>query len=126
MKQINIVKWATCWKNGSIDRKAECDKLFNYQSLDEDGNVRYKVSVVKSSMIGSVYFAAVDVGHGIIKAVVCHTKVYRVSKIKITSFSESDATNIYYNCPKTILKLLTPTTDENALAWRRNCLGGTV
>jgi len=27
----------------------------------------------------------------------------------------------YHNCPEKILKLLTPTEDENALAWREKC-----
>ena len=41
---------ATYFKKGKIDRKAECDSIFTYNNWCE---------VVKSSMVGSVYYGAI-------------------------------------------------------------------
>lgn len=105
---------ATHYKNnGTVDRKAECDEQFNH------GN--YKV--LKSSMVGTVYYAAVQ-----------HSdEVFAV----IALTAGKDRNDPYFNfgmksmcdssgpcecrCPKGILDLLTPTDDEYANKWRERC-----
>lgn len=109
------------YKNGKIDRKAEMDEKFNWTEGER------KVSVLKSVMRGSVYYAAVrsqNESNGTDKtvAVVC-----------LTSTNMKDYTNFGYkdmdetmgpgpsNCPKSILDLLTPTDSEWANEWRDRC-----
>ena len=50
---------APIYKNGKqfIDRKAECDRLFNCSMVNNLG----KYEVLKSSMVGSTYYAAVKI-----------------------------------------------------------------
>jgi hypothetical protein len=49
------------YRNGRpyIDRKAECDKLFNWDAKNESGEITGNVRVLKSRMVGSTYYAAV-------------------------------------------------------------------
>lgn len=122
---------ATHYKNGKVDRKAECDTYFS------EG---YRV--VKSSMVGSTYYAAVE-----------HTKKYIgrdeedkpiyedipeserkvFAAIFLTKIDSKDYFNFYYkdmdetcgpyvyDCPATILDLLSETDHEWALKWRQEC-----
>lgn len=46
---------ASFYKNGKIDRKAECDSIMNCDMVGNKG--RYEV--LKSAMVGSTYYAAV-------------------------------------------------------------------
>ena len=98
---------ATKYKNGQIDRKAECDALF------ENGNV------LKSAMVGSIYYAAVRYKDNKIGAVVIRTSVDKGEFY----YKDMDETMnpYYYDCPASILKLLTPTDSEYALEWRKTC-----
>lgn len=97
--------------NGTIDRKAECDGLFYNDS-------RY--NVIKSAMVGSVYYAAVrdNKTNDVIGWVV-------LTKTDKTDFyyKEMDETCGPYDCkcPKSILNLLTPTDNEFANEWRERC-----
>ena len=50
---------ATHYKHGKIDRKAECDELFNDFMVDKNNNRIGKFEVLKSTMVGSTYYAAV-------------------------------------------------------------------
>lgn len=127
---------ATYFKKGKIDRKAECDTLFSDSC-----------EVVKSSMVGSVYYAAIrslkrykrDENDNI---------VYDENGEKITEEIPQSEQEIFaaiiltgtrdnywfaykgmdetcgpyaYDCPIGILKLLTETKSEYALEWRRKC-----
>lgn len=107
---------------GQVDRKAEMDALHTFES----GNV--KSSVVKSCMVGRIYYAAVSYTEE------NETKVY--AAVAITSGKirgenpwfnfgykamSEDCGPYYYDCPKTILDLLTPTDNENAVSWREEC-----
>lgn len=42
------------FKNGKIDRKAECDKMYTWEDTERKGRV------LKSTMRGSVYYAAYE------------------------------------------------------------------
>ena len=51
--------WTGCWpkfydKNGRVDRKQECDALLHWE--DNNGVRR----VLKSAMVGTTYYAAVE------------------------------------------------------------------
>ena len=126
---------ATHYKNGKVDRKAECDAYFM-----EDLNRGY-YDVIKSSMVGSTYYAAVkplkkygkDVdGNKIIVDIPTNEqRVFGV--VMLTSTDSKDYYNFsykdmdesmgpcYYDCPKGVLDLLTPTDNEWANNWRTKC-----
>lgn len=96
---------ATCYKNGKIDKKAECDKIFE--------------NVVKSSIRGNVYYAAIK-HKDVIYGMVCLCSVQK-EWIHIKEISE-DMGPFYYDCPIGILKLLSKTDNGNALEWRQKCM----
>ena len=51
---------ATHYKNGMVDRKAECDSIFNDVMVTRDSDIPIgKFEVLKSTMVGSTYYAAV-------------------------------------------------------------------
>ncbi|MBP0960006.1 MAG: hypothetical protein J5992_07760 [Oscillospiraceae bacterium] len=112
---------ADFYKNGKVDRKAELDHTYNYE------NENQTVRVLKSSMVGSTYYAAVEVvpKNGEDRSV--------TAAVVLTSTDMKDWYNFSCKCmdetcgpgesecPKSILKLLTPTTYEYAKAWRKRC-----
>lgn len=122
---------ATYYKNGKIDRKAECDAYF------EEGLNRGHFKVLKSVMKGSVYYAAIqnlkrrveeDVYEDIPES---ERTVWAI--VFLTSTDKNDYYNFAfkdmdefcgpykYDCPESILKLLSPTDNEYALEWRKKC-----
>lgn len=125
------------YKNGIVDRKAECDAYWE-EGLDK-GNFK----VEKSCMVGSVYYAAVTKK---VKAVgeteqgrtiyvpIPEEEQITFGAVFLTSVNMKDYFNFYYKdmtedmgpycceCPLSILKLLSPTDNENALAWRERCV----
>ncbi len=103
-------------ENGKVDRKAECDYCVN--------RVEH-LQVLKSRMVGTVYYAAVlDSRTNDVFAAVFLT-------------SGADRHDPYFNfgykdmpetvgpserkCPKAILDMLTPTDHEWAKEWRADC-----
>ena len=98
-------------RNGDIDRKAECDYMANREKM---------YTVVKSAMVGTVYYAAIldnrsnDVFAGII---------YTRTDKDYFYYKDMDETVCPYQCkcPKSILKLLTDTDNKLANEWRDNC-----
>lgn len=126
---------ATHYKNGKVDRKAECDAYFL------EGLNRGHFDVLKSSMVGSTYYAAVkplkqgcmDKGGNnfYVDIPVEEQRVFAV--IFLTSTDMKDYFNFSYkdmcesmgpfryDCPKGILDLLTPTDNECANEWRKMC-----
>lgn len=112
---------ATHYKNGKIDRKAEMDATYNW----EDEN--RKVEVLKSSMVGSTYYAAVKSfnktnGFECITAAVCLTSTDSKNYYNFAYKDMDETCGPYkYDCPKGILDLLTPTENEYALEWRKAC-----
>ena len=118
---------ASFYKNGKIDRKAECDSIMN---CDMVGNKdRYEER--KSAMVGSTYYAAVK--KTIFKTGAEPEKESVFGVVMLTSVNNKDYYNFsykdidesagpgYYDCPKGILDLLTPTEYEWAEKWRERC-----
>ena len=126
---------ATHYKDGEVDRKAECDAYF----LEGVNTGRYKV--VKSSMVGSTYYAAIQNlvrkskdGNGeVVWVPITEEERETWAAVFLTSVNNRDYFNFSYkemdetcgpaecNCPESILKLLTPTENEDAQSWRRRC-----
>lgn len=105
---------AKFYKNGRVDRKAEIEN-----NVIKNDNLK----VLKSSMIGSTYYGAIE-----------HIESKEVFAVVIlTSTNMKDYFNFSYkdmdetmgpgqcNCPKSILDLLTPTDNEYANEWRKRC-----
>jgi hypothetical protein len=133
--------WTSCrathYKKGKIDRKAECDDYFT-----SGLNAGY-YRIEKSTMVGSVYYAAVtslkrysgnyeDSERVIEDIPESEQKTFAV--VFLTSTNQRDP---YFNfsykgmtetdgpcqqdCPASILKLLSPTDSEWANEWRNKC-----
>ena len=125
----------TKYKNGRrvIDRKAECDKIFNDDMISwgDERKVIGKFEVLKSSMVGSTYYAAVKRTKFATETEPELSQVF--AAICLTSTNMKDYYNFAYkdmdktcgpyqcDCPKGILDLLTPTENEYANEWRRIC-----
>lgn len=103
--------------NGQVDRKAEVDELYTHES-------DMKVSVVKSRMIGSVYYAAIKVeedGKTSIECVTCltagrdrHDPWFNFG-YKSIPHTDDD------RCPKSIIDLLSEPDNEREAEWRKKC-----
>ena len=112
---------AKFYKNGKIDWKAECDYILN----DENENTLWEV--VKSSMRGSTYYAAVkmtdkETGKFEIFGAVFLTRINNRSYFNFMYKDMDETCGPYeYDCPKGILDLLTKTDDEWANEWRKKC-----
>lgn len=123
-------------KNGTIDRKAECDAYFM------DGLNAGHYRVVKSALVGSVYYAAIETlkkygerqPDGSRPYVdIPETERETWAAVFLTSTDSRDYFNFSYkdmsedmgpceiDCPASILSLLSPTNSEYALAWRERC-----
>ena len=109
------------YKNGKVDRKAELDSMYNW----EDEN--RKCEVLKSSMVGSTYYAAVKSlnktnGFERVCAAICLTSTNSKDYFNFAYKDMDETCGPYkYDCPKGILDLLSPTDNEYALEWRKQC-----
>lgn len=131
-------------KAGAVDRKAECDAYFM------EGLNRGHFFVEKSTMVGSTYYAAVrTLKRGVLDENGKHKKdadgryLYEDipegeqkvwAAVFLTSTEKADGCNFFYknmdetvgpcqyDCPESILKLLSPTDNEYAKEWRNKCL----
>lgn len=119
------------YKNGTINRKAECDAYFT-KGLNES-----HFAVVKSTMKGSVYYAAVKTllrltnNNKYEPIPESEQKIWAV--VMLTSTNAKDYYNFSYKiidetcgpceteCPESILRLLSGTDNEYALNWRNRC-----
>lgn len=119
------------YKKGVVDRKAELDCEFSQPVVDKNRKKIGTFKVLKSSMVGSTYYAAVqktifstetEPEKFDIFAVVCftHTDMKDYYNFSYKDMSE-DMEPFYYDCPRTILDLLTPADSENANRWRNKC-----
>lgn len=114
-------------KNGirTVDRKAEMDELFK----DEDSyNGKYRLTNLKSAMVGSTYYAAIErieienPENRIVGAVICLTSTDMKDHFNFAYKDMDETMGPYkYDCPNGILDLLTPTNNEYANNWRRKC-----
>ena len=122
---------ATHYKNGKVDRKAECDAYFM-----EGLNAGY-YDVLKSAMVGRTYYAAVKP----LQRYNSNNEIVDIPKeeqcvfaaVFLTSTDMKDYWNFSYknmdessgpyecDCPKGILDLLTPTDNEYVNNWRKQC-----
>lgn len=117
------------YKNGKkyIDRKEECDKLFNQTMIN---NVGY-YKVLRSTVKGSTYYAAVKKVKFATEADAETNEVFGVVVLTRTninepynfSYKEMDETcgPCYYDCPNVIIDLLSNTDNEYANEWRDKC-----
>lgn len=112
---------ASYYKNGKVDRKAEMDALYNWE--DE----HRKVEVLKSSVVGSTYYAAVKSfnktnGYERVAAAVCLTSTKNKDYFNFAYKDMDESCGPYQcDCPKGILDLLSPTDNEYANEWRKQC-----
>ena len=118
-------------RNYVIDRKAECDNILNDNMVDRDNKIIGNFEVLKSSMVGSVYYAAAKRVRFATETTPEYSKVF--AAIFLTSTDTKDYCNFSYkdmdetmgpykyDCPKGILDLLTPTDNECANNWRAKC-----
>ena len=122
--------------NGTVDRKKEMDAYFM------EGLNSGMFEVVKSAMVGSTYYAAVrkiqrnvKMDNGEYKRVdIPEAEQETFGMVMLTKTDMKDYFNFYYKdisedmgpyeskCPVSIIKLLSPTTNEYAMAWRQRCL----
>lgn len=108
-----------------VDRKAECDYLFK----DEDSfNGKYRLKNLKSAIVGSTYYAAIEQTeienpeNRSVTAVVCLTSMDMKDHFNFAYKDMTENSGPYkYDCPKGILDLLTPTDNEWANKWRELC-----
>lgn len=127
---------ATHYKNGKVDRKAECDAY--WEECLNKGHFK----VVKSAMHGSVYYGAIkklvkysgktEDGRFIYEPIPeeeqkVHAVVFLTS-VKSKEFfnfgyKDMDETMLpyYYDCPKSVLDVLSPTDNDSANEWRKQC-----
>ena len=114
-------------KNGirTVDRKAEMDEIFK----DENSyNGKYRLTNLKSAMVGSTYYAAIErieienPKNRIVGAVICLTSTDMKDHFNFAYKDMDETMGPYkYDCPNGILDLLTPTENEYALNWRQKC-----
>lgn len=127
---------ATHYKNGTVDRKKECDYYW------EGGLNSGHFEIVKSRIVGSIYYAAIKplkkyigkneegeyqytdipLAEQEIIAVVMLTSTNMKDYYNF-SYKGLDETMLpyYYDCPISILKVLSETNNESAKEWRRRC-----
>ena len=115
---------------GRVNRKAECDKISTWERRDEQtGELISSGRVLKSRMVGSTYYAAVElkgrahpVPHVGCFVFLTHGKAHKYDYMNF-GYKDMDETcePYYYDCPESILALLSPTDNENALKWRAAC-----
>lgn len=114
---------ASHYKNGKVDRKAEMDEIFTQKEHDGYPEMR----VLKSVMVGSTYYAAVNVKDskkntnqtfGVVA--LTSTRLTNGMNFAYKDMGESMGP-YYYDCPESILNLLSPTDNEYALEWRKRC-----
>lgn len=127
---------ATHYKNGKVDRKAECDAYFM------EGSSAGFCRVVKSAVVGTVYYAAVENlkrygkkqpdGTQPIEDIP-EAERFVWAAVFLTSVDNKDYHNFSYKdmsedmgpcecrCPESVLKLLSPTDSQWANEWRERC-----
>ena len=118
-KEVNRGRKSTM----TVDVKREMDEEIFRGWETSDGNCK----LIKSAMYGSTYYGAIQKTNNNTKesevfAVVVLTSV-ESNKFFNLSYKDMDETEhpFYYDCPESILKLLTPTDNENANIWREKC-----
>ena len=120
--------WIHCFDgrrkpDGTVDRRSECDRICTFESRDEDGNITSSGRVLKSAMVGSTYYAAVQNQKGEVWAAVFLTCGRTRHDGTAWGYKSMDETKgpCEAKCPASVLALLTPTDSGNANEWRERC-----
>lgn len=120
------------WKNGKetmppASRQKEIDRKLTWESKDKDGNILTTYRVLKSAMVGSVYYAAVAIDKPGKETKVSAAVYLTCGRVKhdgcIWGYKDMDETMgpCESKCPASILALLTPTDSQWANEWRERC-----
>ena len=121
---------ATEWKYQGgrrvVDRRKECDRLLTWDNRDKDGKLITSNRVLKSAMVGSTYYAAVekktaDGSTDVWAAIFLTCGKGRDGTVWGYKDMEESSMPYYFDCPSGILSLLTPTDDKRANEWREKC-----
>lgn len=108
--------WTSYCVKGKIDRLAECRRQF--------GKYPEWATILKDALVDGVYYAAMkSAKENKVWALVVLTDVTDGE----FAYKDMDETMepFYYDCPNSILRLLTPTENERANNWRRKCYANT-
>ena len=107
---------------GRIDIVKEVSEKYNWDS----GKASYKV--LKACAVGCQVYLAVEMivketnGKSVFAVVVLTSTKMNDDYFNFSEKSMDETMHpYYYKCPKSILKLLTPTDNENANTWRTKC-----
>lgn len=109
-------------KHGKVDIVKECNNILTWDST-EYGSCR----PIKTAKVGSIVYSAVERtkvdGTRIIFASVIRTSVNHKDYYNF-SYKDMDETEgpCFYDCPMSIINLLSPTENDYANAWRRKCI----
>lgn len=123
-----FAKWnGRAYAMPSSARRKAIDKMLTWEDKDSQSNVLASHKVLKSAMVGSTYYGAVTTekpGKSIeVWAAIILTHGGTKHDNTIWGHKDMDETMgpYYYDCPKSILSLLTPTNNERANEWREEC-----
>lgn len=108
--------WTSYCVYGKIDRLTECRKHF--------GQYPEWATILKDALVGDVYYAAMkSAKENEVWALIVLTDVANGE----FAYKDMDETTLpfFYDCPNSILKLLTKTENERANEWRRRCYANT-
>lgn len=107
---------AEFYKNGKVDRLKEIEQQF-------EKTEGYKV--LKASLVGSVVYLGIEKIKEDKKTVFASIFLTSVEKDNYYNFSYKEMDEscgpYYYDCPASILKLLSPTDSKLANEWRESC-----
>lgn len=117
------------WTSYHIDcsAKEELDRLFTGNLVDGNNEKTGEHKVLRSCMKGFTYYAAMECTYlnGRPREVVGIITLVKLAPKSYYNFSYKDMTENFgpyrCECPESILKLLTPTQNEYALRWRKDC-----
>ena len=114
-----VTVMASHLKQNWTDDRFTVDRLKEVYDMWENKNDG-KTHVLKISLVGSVVYGAIQV---VATGEVVGLVVLTSTKGEEFSYKDMDETcgPNYWDCPLSILKLLTPTTNENAMDWRKRC-----
>lgn len=113
--------WTSNWVGTSLssaERKAEIDRMYNW------GDENRQIRLLKSAMVGSTWYGAVEVENLETGEKSVHGSVVLTMMDKGEFFYKDMSETCgpgESKCPVGILKLLTPTESEYANRWRERC-----
>lgn len=111
---------------GKFDRKSELDRRWSQEEhISKDGTHYPELKILKSSMIGSTYYAAIKSTKNNVEQVFAAVSLTSLNNKDYHNFSVKDMDETVgpyqTQCPIGILRLLTETDSEYANSWRQAC-----